>query len=50
VVNEVARTRVAASRLVLPVVTGGGHPAALPACPGLRGQPCRTYVPASNGG
>jgi hypothetical protein len=35
---------------VLAVVRGVGAPPALPPCPGLRGQPCRTYVPASNGG
>ena len=39
-----------ASRLVLPVVPGVDVPPELPPCPGLRGQPCRTYVPASNGG
>ncbi|HMD47138.1 MAG TPA: CocE/NonD family hydrolase [Acidimicrobiales bacterium] len=46
------------------VALGGPHPSALvldvdralsppdpqPACPSLRGQPCRTYVPAGNGG
>ncbi len=39
------------SRLVLPVVPEVAPPAAVPpACGALRGQPCRTYVPASNGG
>ncbi len=46
VVNEIGRP----SRLVLPVVDGVVPPPALPPCPSLRGQPCRTYVPASNGG
>jgi predicted acyl esterase len=46
VVNEIGRP----SRLVLPVVADVQAPPALPPCPGLRGQPCRTYVPADNGG
>jgi len=37
-----------ASRLVLPVVAGVSVPTALPPCPGLRGEPCRTYVPLVN--
>lgn len=36
------------SRLVLPVVPGLGAPTELPPCPGLRGQPCRDYVPLVN--
>jgi predicted acyl esterase len=36
------------SRLILPVVPGITAPTALPACPGLRGQPCRAYVPLVN--
>lgn len=36
------------SRLVLPVVPGLGAPTELPPCPGLRGQPCRDYVPFVN--
>ena len=36
------------SRLILPVVPGVTAPTPLPACPGLRGQPCRTYVPLVN--
>ncbi len=36
------------SRLVLPVVPGVGVPTGLPPCPGLRGEPCRTYVPFAN--
>ena len=40
-----------ASRIVLPIVPNSPDaPAELPPCPGLRGQPCRAYVPASNGG
>ena len=35
------------SRLVLPVVAGVDAPTALPACPSLRGQPCRPF-PGSN--
>jgi uncharacterized protein len=39
------------SRLVLPVVAGVEVPqAAPPACGSLRGEPCRTWVKASNGG
>lgn len=38
-----------ASSVVLPVVSGVTPPASVPACP-LAGQPCRTFVPASNGG
>jgi predicted acyl esterase len=48
--NTIARSQAHPSRLVLPVVPGVEAPQALPACPGLRGQPCRTYVAASNGG
>jgi predicted acyl esterase len=50
VTNDVARTAKQASRVVLSVVPGVDAPAGLPPCPGLRGQPCRTYVAASNGG
>ncbi len=38
------------SKLVLPVIPGATAGAPLPACPSNRGQPCRAYVPASNGG
>jgi uncharacterized protein len=31
------------SRLLLPVVPGLSIPTSLPPCPGLRGEPCRTY-------
>jgi predicted acyl esterase len=50
VTNEVNRSAGFASRLVLPVVRHAEAPAGLPPCPGLRGQPCRSYTPASNGG
>jgi predicted acyl esterase len=50
VVNEIAWGKAHPSRLVLPVVRDVDAPPALPPCPGLRGQPCRTYVPATNGG
>ena len=36
------------SRLDLPVVPGVSAPTSLPPCPGLRGEPCRQYVPFSN--
>jgi predicted acyl esterase len=38
------------STLVLPVVPGLSPPPGLRACPSLRGEPCRTYAPAGNGG
>jgi predicted acyl esterase len=50
VLNEIAWGRAYPSRVVLPVVPGIVPPPELPPCPGLRGQPCRTYVPAANGG
>jgi predicted acyl esterase len=50
VVNEIAWGRVRPSRLVLAVVPDVSAPPALPPCPGLRGQPCRPYAPATNGG
>ncbi|MEW6271862.1 MAG: CocE/NonD family hydrolase [Thermodesulfobacteriota bacterium] len=50
VLNEIAYGRAHPSRLVLAVVPAVEAPAALPPCPGLRGQPCRAYVPAANGG
>ncbi len=48
--NDVGRSRVMASRLLLPIYRRAEAPAGLPPCPGLRGQPCRTFEPASNGG
>jgi predicted acyl esterase len=39
---------VEASSLAVNLVTGVAPAAALPACGALRGEPCRTYVPAAN--
>jgi putative CocE/NonD family hydrolase len=51
VVNEISRGGKRASKLVLSVVpTSDETPADWPPCPSLRGQPCRTYAPAVNGG
>jgi hypothetical protein len=36
------------SRLVLPIVPGVSTSTGLPPCPGLRGEPCRDYVPYAN--
>ena len=36
------------SSLVLPVIPGVEVPTGQPACPSLRNQPCRTYVPLAN--
>ena len=36
------------SRVILPVVPGVAVPTGLPPCPGLRGEPCRTYQPLVN--
>lgn len=47
---EVAYSRKLASRLILPVVPGVGVPTGLPPCPGLRGEPCRAYLPLVNRG
>lgn len=38
------------SQLVLPVLEGDQAGAPMPPCPSNRGQPCREYMPASNGG
>ena len=38
------------SQLVLPVVTGRSPSTPRPPCGTLRGQPCRLFVPAANGG
>jgi predicted acyl esterase len=50
VTNEVSHTAAQPSKVVLPVAPNGGAPAELPPCPSLRGQPCRAYDPAGNGG
>ena len=36
------------SSLILPVVPGVSVPTGLPACPSLRNEPCRPYVPLAN--
>ncbi|MGN6258421.1 MAG: CocE/NonD family hydrolase [Solirubrobacterales bacterium] len=36
------------SSLLLPVVPGVSVPSGQPPCPGLRGEPCRTYQPYAN--
>jgi predicted acyl esterase len=36
------------SRLILPVVPGVSVPTGLPACPSLRGEPCRPFTPFTN--
>ena len=41
--NEVAHSVGRPSSVALPVISGVTPPSALPICPGLRGQPCRTY-------
>jgi len=38
-----------ASVLVLPVVPGVAVPTGTPPCPGLRGEPCRQYLPLAHG-
>lgn len=43
--NEIARSAALPSSVALPVVPGISVPTGLPACPGLRGQPCRSYAP-----
>ncbi len=45
---SVAHAPAMPSRLILPVVPGVAVPTGLPPCPGLRGEPCRTYVPLGN--
>lgn len=50
VLNEVSRTRAKASRLILPVIPKVDPPDGRPSCQALRGQPCRAYISAGNGG
>ena len=45
----IAHDRAHPSRLILPVTPGVDVPTPLPACPALRGEPCRDYVPFVNG-
>jgi uncharacterized protein len=44
----VAHSRAMPSRLILPVVPGVSVPTGLPPCPGLRGEPCRSYQALAN--
>ncbi len=48
VTNTVMRSAAAPSRVVLPVIPGIQAPSAAPPCPGLRAQPCRSYVELVN--
>jgi predicted acyl esterase len=45
---SIAHSRQMPSSLILPVVPGVNVPTGLPPCPGLRGEPCRAYVPYVN--
>lgn len=45
---SVAHSAAFPSRVVLPVVPDVDVPTALPPCPSLRGEPCRTYVELNN--
>jgi hypothetical protein len=45
---KIARTGLTPSSLTLPVVPGVSVPTGLPPCPGLRGEPCRTYQAFTN--
>jgi putative CocE/NonD family hydrolase len=45
---KIARTGFTPSSLVLPVVPGVNVPTGLPPCPGLRGEPCRSYQAFTN--
>jgi predicted acyl esterase len=46
----IGHSRTMPSRVILPVVPGISVPTGLPPCPGLRGEPCRTYHPFVNRG
>ena len=48
--NTIMLGGVEASRVMLGVLSGARAGAPAPPCPSNRGQPCRTYEPASNGG
>jgi uncharacterized protein len=47
--NSIAYTAVHPSKVVLPVIPGIAVPTPLPACPSLRAEPCRVYVPPTAG-
>jgi hypothetical protein len=44
----IAHSAAMPSRVILPVVPGVAVPTGLPTCPGLRGEPCRTYRPSAD--
>jgi predicted acyl esterase len=44
----IAHSHKLSSRVILPVVPGLSVPTGLPPCPGLRGEPCRSYQPHAN--
>jgi hypothetical protein len=46
--HAIAHSAEHASSLLLPVIPGVQIPTPLPACPSLRSQPCRAWVPESN--
>ena len=48
VTHAVAHSEAHPSSIVLPVLPDIEPPEALPACPSLRSQPCRDYVPHTN--
>ena len=48
VTDSVARAPEFASHVTLPVVPSINIPTPLPACPSLRGEPCRLYSPIAN--
>jgi hypothetical protein len=45
---DIAHSSAYPSSVVLPVIKGATAPSPLPACPSLRGQPCRDHVPFVN--
>jgi predicted acyl esterase len=45
---SIAHSPTMPSRLLLPVTDGVAVPDELPPCPGMRGEPCRDYVPYTN--
>jgi predicted acyl esterase len=48
--EQVAFSSSMPSSLILPIVPGVSVPTALPACPSLRNEPCRTYQAFANNG
>jgi predicted acyl esterase len=49
-VIEIGHDAAHPSSVALPLVPGVEVPTGLPECKALRGQPCRAYLPAANGG